>query len=283
MANGRMINNAITKDVKINRLSDDTSRLAFTWTITFLDRDGRTYGDPAILRSMLFPRRDDITIAQMEAYIQEWHTLGMAVWYEAEGDKFLWFPNFAKNQVGMRPERESASIIPPCPAEVDTYMTELVQQYAGVSPDDSRNKLKEIKLKEKNRKESKEEEEDRKPPPELDFPTLASPDLLERIFTNVTGLITFPSGSRANDLERLEKIYRVQADKIEGYLQPFWVEWTGRNYSKSNTNWLDWAVAGQIPQRKAASGSGGKPSVADHNRAIADRIKAERAQQNGDN
>ena len=80
MAQGRMIVNAIAADKKINRLSDDTSRLAFTWLITFADCEGRTYGDPAVVRSMLFPRRQDVTIERMEAYIREWASLGLIIW-----------------------------------------------------------------------------------------------------------------------------------------------------------------------------------------------------------
>jgi hypothetical protein len=49
MARGRMINNAIAGDIKIHALSDDSSRLAFTWLITFADRKGRTLGDPQML------------------------------------------------------------------------------------------------------------------------------------------------------------------------------------------------------------------------------------------
>src|SRR3972149_12340481 len=73
MAKGRIIISEITRDKKINELSSDTSRLAFTWLITFADSEGRTYGDPALVRSMLFPRRDDLSTEQMQVLIQEWH------------------------------------------------------------------------------------------------------------------------------------------------------------------------------------------------------------------
>jgi len=92
MAQGRIVVNAIASDKKINLLSDDTSRLAFTWLITFADCEGRTHGDPAVVRSMLFPRRQDITIEQMEKYILEWAGLGLVIFYEAEGDKWIYFP-----------------------------------------------------------------------------------------------------------------------------------------------------------------------------------------------
>ena len=112
MARGRFITSAICADKKIADLSDDTSRLAFTWLITFADCEGRTYGDPAIVRSMLFPRREDVSIAQMERYIGEWVQVGLVVWYEADGDRWLFFPGFEQNQSGLNKSREAPSRIP---------------------------------------------------------------------------------------------------------------------------------------------------------------------------
>ena len=57
MPRGRFISKEITLDKKVNNLADDTSRLAFTWLITFADCEGRTPGDPAVVRSLLFARR----------------------------------------------------------------------------------------------------------------------------------------------------------------------------------------------------------------------------------
>lgn len=129
MARGRMIANAVTTDKRVSDLSDDTSRLAFTWLVTFADCEGRTYGDPALVRSMLFPRRDDVTASRMAAYLQEWHDAGLIVWYEAKGDKWVWFPAFDKNQPGLRKEKEQPSVVP-APPEVrteDGVSTDLVR------------------------------------------------------------------------------------------------------------------------------------------------------------
>ena len=55
-----VINNGITRDITIHQLSDDSSRLAFTWLITFADCEGRTRGDPSLqwsLRSRNFRSR----------------------------------------------------------------------------------------------------------------------------------------------------------------------------------------------------------------------------------
>jgi len=117
MARGRMINRAICADKRVDDLSCDASRLAFTWLIAHLDSEGRTYGDPAMVRSTVFPRRTDITIEQMADYIQEWSDLGLVVWYEAEGDLWLWFPAFEKNQVGLDRRKEPESVIPHPPAD----------------------------------------------------------------------------------------------------------------------------------------------------------------------
>jgi len=135
MARGRMIANQICRDKKIHELSDDTSRLAFTWLITFADVEGRTYGDPAIVRSMVFPRRSDVTVNEMDTYIQEWCDAGLIVRYEAAGDLFIWFPAFEKNQPGLRKDREQDSIIPPPPSDIEP---EPPQQQAAPTPDDCR-------------------------------------------------------------------------------------------------------------------------------------------------
>ncbi len=131
MAKGRMISKSTAGDRKFNDLPDDTCRLAFLLLVSFADREGRTYGDPKMVRSMIFPRRDDIAIEQIEQYLQNWHDNGMIVRYEAEGDMWIWFPNFEKHQPGMRKEREPASEIPAPPAEI-------IRQFSANHPEDFR-------------------------------------------------------------------------------------------------------------------------------------------------
>ena len=150
MARGRIITNEITKDRQVNELSSDTSRLAFTWLVTFADKEGRTYGDPALVRSMLFPRRDDITIEQMTIYIEEWQAAGFIEWYEAGGDKWIFFTAFAKNQPGLRKEKEPDSRIPPppgyspTPADDDAECPPEVRQDGAECPPDIPDKEREV-------------------------------------------------------------------------------------------------------------------------------------------
>ena len=113
MAQGRMLNRKIGLNKAVNyQLSSDTSRLAFTWTIPFLDRDGRVHGEPSVLKALVFPRRKDITDEKMEEFIEEWVDAGLVIWYEAEGDLWLYFPKFHDNQPKLRYDREASSAIP---------------------------------------------------------------------------------------------------------------------------------------------------------------------------
>jgi len=112
MAKGRFISKEISLDKRVNSLSDSTSMLGFTWLITHLDCEGRTYGDPAIVKSLIFPRRTDITVEMVKGYIQDWLNAGLIILYESDDDLYIQFPNFDKHQVGLRKDREPASSIP---------------------------------------------------------------------------------------------------------------------------------------------------------------------------
>ncbi len=113
MAIGRILSKRISLSRQVDGLSSDLSRLAFTWTIAHLDRDGRTYGDPGILKSFVFPRRTDITKEMMKVYIDEWTAAELIILYEVGGDLFIEFPEFRKNQPNLRYDREPESVIPP--------------------------------------------------------------------------------------------------------------------------------------------------------------------------
>ena len=135
MANGRFITNAMPADKKVNELSDDTSRMALTWLITFADIEGRTYGDPSVVRSMLFPRRQDISVEKMEEYIREWATFGMIIWYESDGDKWICFTHFDKHQKGLRRDHEAPSKVPTPPHLYEEATPTLRQPSADQTPD----------------------------------------------------------------------------------------------------------------------------------------------------
>jgi len=141
-------------DKRVHELSDDTSRLAFTWLVAFADCEGRVHGDPAIVKSLVFPRRE-VDVQAVELYITEWAEAGLVVWYEECGDKWIWFPAFDKNQQGLRKNREPASVIPQYAAGESQLCADDCRQSAGCLPDVCRQSagLREENRKEENRTE----------------------------------------------------------------------------------------------------------------------------------
>jgi len=159
MARGRMINKKISLNKNVNELSSDTCKLAFTWTISHLDRDGRIHGDPEILKAIIFPRRKDITNKMMESFIHEWAEKKLVIWYSVNGDLWIEFPKFRENQAHLRYEREPESNIPPSSQGIDVLKPPDPPKKidSGKSPAKSRKdagkhpaeeKLNEFKLKE---------------------------------------------------------------------------------------------------------------------------------------
>ena len=111
MARGRFISNKIAIDRKVHELSSDTCRLAYTWSITFADREGRIIGEPEMLLALVFPRRRDITIETIQSYIDEWvRAEFIYIYLNGDGDKVIQFINFEKNQVGLRKDKEPESV-----------------------------------------------------------------------------------------------------------------------------------------------------------------------------
>ena len=164
MARGRFISKSITTDREINALSSDTSRLAFTWLLTFADCEGRVTGEPDLLLASLFPRRQDITPDLLETFIQEWASAGFIVWYLApDGDRYIQFLNFSKHQIGLRKDREAFNPIPAPEnaALLAGTLPDELRQSSGTTPDQLRSNSgltpAEVKVKDKDKDEVNDE------------------------------------------------------------------------------------------------------------------------------
>lgn len=129
MAKGRFISKEICLDKRVSELSDGYSMVGFTWLITHADCEGRIYGDPAIVKSLIFPRRMDVTVEMVAGYIQEWEAAGLIKTYEVNGDIYIQFPNFDKHQVGLRKDREPVSHIP---AKCGNHLEEISENRVNV-------------------------------------------------------------------------------------------------------------------------------------------------------
>ena len=138
MARGRFITKDISLDQKVDELSDDTSRLLFTWLIPHLDCEGRMHGEPGIVRSQVFPRKR-ISDAKIEKYLQEMEKLKLIFRYSDGKERFIFKPNFEKHQVGLRKDKESPSVIPPPPDNILTYQ---VPTNDGVNPGKDKDEVK---------------------------------------------------------------------------------------------------------------------------------------------
>lgn len=118
MARGRMISQSVSTDKRLNELSVE-AELVFLLTIPHLDRDGLLLADAPILAGKVCPRREALR-PLMESIIEEWIHLGLVLAYECEDGTILFFTGFAKNQAGMRYDREPKSTLPSPPGYTRT-------------------------------------------------------------------------------------------------------------------------------------------------------------------
>ena len=230
MARGRMLNKSVSASVKINNLSDDTCRLLATWIIPHLDVRGVFYGDPAMVKSTIFPRRADITVEQVAGYLQELCDAGLVEIFQANGDTWQHWPGFAHNQVGLRVERESSDFpLPPGYTEPES------QPDDGNLPDNGRNDDGELPAEEKvnlslTSSESKEniahEKSDatpkNQPPPPAKPPTIAK--IMAGKHTKLEWLAILESekaseAPRATLVARIEGKIRAQEPAVVAYKQ----------------------------------------------------------------
>lgn len=135
-----MLNQSYAKDRLLAELIDEVGPMAGLvcfGLIPFQDRDGRIHGDPRVLKGQCWPRVDSITPEVIEAAVRACHEKQILIWYEVDGDKWICFPGFAKNQEGFRYDRESESTIPPPPPELLSNWRkprELVLANSGITP-----------------------------------------------------------------------------------------------------------------------------------------------------
>lgn len=126
MARGRMINQSIATDKRLNSLSLE-AHLVYMMTIPHLDRDGLVLGEPFVLASQVCPRRPEL-VALMEGIVGEWIAAELVIQYDGKEDPILFFAGFTKNQSGLRYDRETPSQFPPPPGYKRTN--------SGLLPDD---------------------------------------------------------------------------------------------------------------------------------------------------
>ena len=182
MARGRMLNKTVCASRKFDGLPDDTCRLMATWIISQLDVQGVFYGDPAMVRSLVFPRRSDVTEEQITDYLKCMEQIGLIKLYEAKNDTWQWWPGFRDNQIGLRADRESPAFPSPpdgwTPIDPPEDMPDDDPPNDGHSPESGRQdddkQPAEEKLSEVKGKESSARAHEELPPTDPDNPETAA-------------------------------------------------------------------------------------------------------------
>ena len=228
-----------------NELPDDFSRLCWLLLPLILDSEGRGIYNMPWLRSKLFPIRDDVKLDQLERTFEVFVDRKMIIVYEVDGRLYFYIPSWKTYQSGT--QKEAASVLPAPP--------ELLRSNSGVEAE--RGRVAESASASASAFES-ESESELEEDPELEGITQFTLDerIEERelvtIYMNVTGNMGLPVklADRKALIESLRDIHANKNSHTTEYLRPFFKAWCDRKYSKTNIGWLDWAMAGEVKDKK---------------------------------
>jgi hypothetical protein len=84
-------------DEAFEGLSRD-ARLLFVGLITQADDEGRQKGNPALLRSLIYPYDLDLEVREVAAWLDELERANLVVRYEHEGREYVYLPGWRSNQ-----------------------------------------------------------------------------------------------------------------------------------------------------------------------------------------
>ena len=116
MAKGRMLNRETSLSIKLNALVNDTTRLLATWTIPHLDKNGVFHADAQVVRSLVFPLRQDISTQEVAAMLDDMERVGLIRRFCAAGRMWQVWPGFEHNQPYLRRDKERTDFpTPPGP------------------------------------------------------------------------------------------------------------------------------------------------------------------------
>lgn len=125
MARGRFISRSIASNEQLAGVSLAADFL-FGRCIPFLDGEGRMSGNPIIVK-LAVQLRPEMTLDVIPALLAELAAARdhkgepLVVAYEVGGQRVLYFPGFARQQQGLRKDREGPSRFPPPPEPVGAH------------------------------------------------------------------------------------------------------------------------------------------------------------------
>lgn len=115
MANRRMLSKSISTSLKLARLKTTEAKLLFTWLIPHCDDDGRTQGEPLVVKGLVIPLLD-CTINDINAWLSDLHEQKLIFWYEIDSEKYIQINKWLDHQ-DIRKDRYKSSLYPPPPPD----------------------------------------------------------------------------------------------------------------------------------------------------------------------
>ena len=108
---GRIVLKSISGSKKLSKLKTDGARLLYTWLLPHLDVNGCFIGDPVVINGQVLSRLNK-TLDTVQGYLQDLEENKLIVLYSANGDDFLFVPDFVEKQPKLRPDHEGKPTIP---------------------------------------------------------------------------------------------------------------------------------------------------------------------------
>lgn len=287
MARGRMLNWAVTESMKFHKLPDDTCRLMATWTISLLDAYGVFHADPVLVKSRVFPMRADLSIEQVQKYLDAMEQAGLIRRFVHDGRVYQYWPGFKENQPHLHQGREAASGFPkpptynpPQPPESGNTESspEVVRSESGSSPEQSN--IREVNLKESNSREDKEisakAHPSSKPQKKSKAKNKPEPDPRSQ-HPAIQAVREVTERYPAKEL--YDEIIAVCGESPNlQRMRLCWIDWLKVSTNRANTTWLlEWYAQGASgnPNQHRQQQSPNRQPPAQQNDAERARLKAE--------
>lgn len=117
---GRMVYWKISYCKQLTRVSM-LAKLLFTWLIPNTDNLGRMEGDSAILKGMIFPYEDKITVKMVDDALKELANEYLIMWYSIGGNWYIQFPKASKYQILDKNNAKKSDYPEPPQELIDKY------------------------------------------------------------------------------------------------------------------------------------------------------------------
>lgn len=104
----------------VDAMPDDFTRLVWTWLPLICTRDGTGLLHTTLLKSQLFPMRQDVTVNMIDQAFSHFEDAGLITIYEVDGRHYFFVRNFAKYQGVTTKETPSPYPSPPTQESVKT-------------------------------------------------------------------------------------------------------------------------------------------------------------------